>query len=167
MRGLTENTLWIIYGDHGEAFGQHEGNYGHPFFLYEENLHVPLVIAVPGMVRGEIRTITVTSLVDIADGARSTRTAAAEGSSGGVGLNGKPRMAMFFADYSLGLLGLRDRRYKYIYDLGSGRSRMFDLVSDPRETRDLSLQHRKVVEWYKTRVQSWTAAQKSYFTSRR
>ena len=66
MRGLAENTLWIIYGDHGEAFGQHEGNYGHTFFLYEENIHVPLVIAVPGMVRREIRTTTVTSLVDIA-----------------------------------------------------------------------------------------------------
>jgi len=47
-------------------FGQHEGNYGHTFFLYEENIHVPLVIAVPGMVRREIRTTTVTSLVDIA-----------------------------------------------------------------------------------------------------
>jgi len=65
-RGLAENTLWIVYGDHGEAFGQHEGNYGHTFFLYEENIHVPLVIAVPGMVRREIRTTTVTSLVDIA-----------------------------------------------------------------------------------------------------
>jgi len=33
-RGLEENTLWVVYGDHGEAFGQHEGNYGHTFFLY-------------------------------------------------------------------------------------------------------------------------------------
>src|SRR6266849_4380725 len=32
-RDLEEDTLWIIYGDHGEAFGQHEGNYGHTFFL--------------------------------------------------------------------------------------------------------------------------------------
>jgi glucan phosphoethanolaminetransferase (alkaline phosphatase superfamily) len=26
-RGLDRNTLWVIYGDHGEAFGQHQGNY--------------------------------------------------------------------------------------------------------------------------------------------
>ena len=167
MRGLAENTLWIVYGDHGEAFGQHEGNYGHTFFLYEENIHIPLVIAAPGMVRGGIRTTTVTSLVDIAPTVLDLLGMPQQGElQGESALNGRPRMALFFADYSLGLLGLRDGRYKYIYDLGSGRSRMFDLVSDPRETRDVSLEHRNAAEWYKTRVQSWTAAQKSYLASR-
>jgi len=129
---------------------------------------VPLVVAVPGMVRGEIRTTTVTSLVDIAPTVLDLLGLPPQsGFQGESALNGKPRMALFFADYSLGLLGLRDGRYKYIYDLGSGRSRMFHLASDPRETRDVSPEPRKVVEWYKTRVQSWTAAQKSYFTSRR
>ena len=47
-RGLDTNTLFVIYGDHGEAFGQHEGNYGHTLFLYEENIRVPLLIAMPG-----------------------------------------------------------------------------------------------------------------------
>src|SRR5262245_42375259 len=28
-RGLEQQTLWIVFGDHGEAFGQHGGNYGH------------------------------------------------------------------------------------------------------------------------------------------
>src|SRR5687767_15399180 len=28
-RGLDTNTIFVIHGDHGEAFGQHEGNYGH------------------------------------------------------------------------------------------------------------------------------------------
>ena len=41
-RGLEQNTVWVIYGDHGEAFHQHEGNYGHTFFLYDENVHVPV-----------------------------------------------------------------------------------------------------------------------------
>src|SRR2546429_5716401 len=27
-RGLEQNTVWVVYGDHGEAFHQHEGNYG-------------------------------------------------------------------------------------------------------------------------------------------
>ena len=52
-RGLAENTLWIILGDHGEAFGRHEGNYGHTFFLYDENVRVPLVIAAPGLLHGQ------------------------------------------------------------------------------------------------------------------
>jgi len=32
--GLMDNTLFILVADHGEAFYQHRGNYGHPLFLY-------------------------------------------------------------------------------------------------------------------------------------
>jgi arylsulfatase len=32
-----------VHGDHGEAFGEH-GTYGHQQRLYEENIHVPLVV---------------------------------------------------------------------------------------------------------------------------
>jgi phosphoglycerol transferase MdoB-like AlkP superfamily enzyme len=32
-RGLDRNTLFVIFGDHGEAFGQHEGNYAHAIFI--------------------------------------------------------------------------------------------------------------------------------------
>ena len=39
-----ENTLFFIVADHGEAFGQHKGNFNHPFYLYEENVHVPFLI---------------------------------------------------------------------------------------------------------------------------
>ena len=38
-------------------------------------------------------------------------------------------MALFFADYSLGLLGLRDGQRKFIYELGSGRARLFDVAT--------------------------------------
>ena len=65
-RGLEENTVWVIYGDHGEAFRQHEGNYGHTFFLFEENVHVPFLIAVPGVMRKQVRVRKVVSLVDTA-----------------------------------------------------------------------------------------------------
>jgi hypothetical protein len=35
-RRLDRDTMWVILGDHGEAFGQHEGNFGHTLFVYEE-----------------------------------------------------------------------------------------------------------------------------------
>ena len=36
-RGLDRNTLLVIVGDHGQVFGQHEGNsVGHSFFVYDE-----------------------------------------------------------------------------------------------------------------------------------
>jgi phosphoglycerol transferase MdoB-like AlkP superfamily enzyme len=65
-RGLEENTVWVVYGDHGEAFGQHQGNYGHTFLLYDENVRVPFLIAAPGRMRRQERVRKVVSLVDIA-----------------------------------------------------------------------------------------------------
>ena len=37
-RGRDRDTAVVIYGDHGEAFGQHEGNRGHTLFIYDENV---------------------------------------------------------------------------------------------------------------------------------
>src|SRR5439155_26711168 len=65
-RGLDRNTLWIVFGDHGEAFGQHDGNYGHTFFVYDENVHVPFLVAAPGLLEGQTRSRRVVSLVDTA-----------------------------------------------------------------------------------------------------
>ncbi|HEX6465633.1 MAG TPA: sulfatase, partial [Vicinamibacterales bacterium] len=65
-RGLDNRTVWIVFGDHGEAFGQHRGNFGHTFFVYEENVHVPLMIAAPGLLDAQRRISHTVSLVDIA-----------------------------------------------------------------------------------------------------
>lgn len=40
---LSANSTFVVHADHGEAFGEH-GFYGHEPYLYEENIHVPLVI---------------------------------------------------------------------------------------------------------------------------
>jgi len=48
---LLEQTLVVIVGDHGEAFGEHL-EYGHSIFCYEENLRVPLVFYNPGSFPG-------------------------------------------------------------------------------------------------------------------
>jgi arylsulfatase len=38
-----DDTVVVVHGDHGEAFGEH-GSYGHEPYLYDENVHVPLVV---------------------------------------------------------------------------------------------------------------------------
>jgi hypothetical protein len=43
-RGLWESTVVAVLGDHGQAFGQHDGNIGHTLFIYEENVRVPLLL---------------------------------------------------------------------------------------------------------------------------
>ena len=42
-RGLADNTVFVILGDHGEGFGEH-GRYQHDLTIYDEGLRVPFVI---------------------------------------------------------------------------------------------------------------------------
>jgi hypothetical protein len=159
-RGLEEHTLWVIFGDHGEAFGQHDGNYGHTFQIFDENVHVPFIVAAPGLITRQIRSVQVVSLIDtsptLLDAIGEPAPDVYQGRSM---LEGPPRMAFFFADYSLGLLGLRDGRFKMIYELDSGRARLYDVERDPREMTDLSTQHVERAAWYARDLRHWSAAQ--------
>lgn len=46
QRKVLNQTLIVIVGDHGEAFGEH-GEWGHGIFCYEEALKVPLIFYHP------------------------------------------------------------------------------------------------------------------------
>lgn len=61
--GRYEETLIIITSDHGELFGEH-GQYGKPERMYDELLHVPLIVA-NGPEYLEDATNDLVSLLDI------------------------------------------------------------------------------------------------------
>jgi len=161
-RSLDTNTLFVIYGDHGEAFGQHEGNYGHTLFLYEENVRVPLVIAMPGAPAEPKRVKRMASLVDLAptvlDLLGLTFTPDYQGTSL---LAPGERAALFFTGYSLPLAGVRDGKWKLISELGASRAKLFDVEADPGETRNLAVLHPDLVATWQRRLQDWAAAQKA------
>jgi len=47
-RQLKDKTLIILTADHGESLGEH-GEMSHSYFAYNSTLHVPLIIAGPGI----------------------------------------------------------------------------------------------------------------------
>lgn len=49
-QGLEENTLVVVAGDHGEAFGEHDLFFTHDFTLYDEVVRVPLIARMPGRI---------------------------------------------------------------------------------------------------------------------
>jgi arylsulfatase A-like enzyme len=164
-RGLERNTLWVVLGDHGEAMGQHAGNYGHTFLLYEENVRVPFLVAGTGLVTGHARSRTIVSLIDTAPtildllGIRIPSE-----HQGHSALVAASPMALFFTDYSLPLVGLRDGRWKFVHDLESGRSKLFDLESDPGERHDLAERHADRAATYARTLRGWSEAQKAYLS---
>jgi arylsulfatase A-like enzyme len=62
--GLLDNTLFIVSADHGEAFGEH-GYKGHTMSVYDESIHVPLVMKFPGEDGQRGRVAGLTEVVDI------------------------------------------------------------------------------------------------------
>ena len=62
-RDVYEDSLIILTADHGEAFYEH-GSWQHGWTLYEENVHVPLIVKWPGNSRRG-RTKQLVSQVDI------------------------------------------------------------------------------------------------------
>ena len=161
-RGLEEKTLFVIFGDHGEAFGEHDGNFGHTNFIYEENVRIPYLVVVPGAVNEPVRSRTMAGTIDtgptVMDLLGVEAPAQWEGRSL---LSGRPAMSLFFTDYSLGLVGLRDGRWKFIYSIESSRSSFFDLELDPHERHDLAAHHGGKVAAYREHLLRWAAAQRA------
>ncbi len=64
--GQYDDTLIVVAGDHGEAFGEH-GDFVHGHLAYEEVMHVPLLIKFPagmGVTGGAVDALA--QLTDIA-----------------------------------------------------------------------------------------------------
>jgi arylsulfatase A-like enzyme len=149
-RGLDDRTVYVVFGDHGEAFGEHEGNVAHALFLYEENLRVPLFVAAPGRFHYQRRSHTPVSAIDLAPTtlALAGRTIPTEHEGHSL-LEGPPRVVRFFTEQGVRRAGLRDDGWKLILDLDSKRTQLFDLQADPEERRDLSTAHPDVVARYR------------------
>jgi choline-sulfatase len=62
---LYDRTLIALMSDHGEALGQH-GEREHGYFLYDETIHVPLLIKLPKRRFSGRRVETRSGLVDVA-----------------------------------------------------------------------------------------------------
>ena len=158
--GKDENSVFVICGDHGEAFGQHPGNFGHTLFIYEENVQVPFLVMAPGLIEREVRSTQIASLIDIGPTVLDLLGLPIPSACQGVSLlQIQPNMALFFTDYSLGLLGLRQDRWKFIYEVESARSKLFDLAEDPEEKRNVDYRYPARSRAYREHLRGWIASQ--------
>jgi arylsulfatase A-like enzyme/cytochrome c-type biogenesis protein CcmH/NrfG len=62
-KGIYQNTVIMLCGDHGESLGEH-GEKTHGFFIYNSTMHVPLIVRLPEKAAAPVVTDPV-SLVDL------------------------------------------------------------------------------------------------------
>jgi arylsulfatase len=173
--GVDENTLVVITSDHGEEFLEH-GFVEHAWTLYQESLHVPLILWWPAVLK-PARAPERVSLVDVLPTVQRLQGLESTGPSDGhclIDLEGQP---LTLRTPVLGELLIQHRnvlrsvtvgRWKYIqarqwlnprqrsevarserkHELEAlevdfdpwgpvVREELYNLVSDPRETRNL------------------------------
>jgi arylsulfatase A-like enzyme/thioredoxin-like negative regulator of GroEL len=63
-RGLGENTIVVVVGDHGESLGDHS-EIEHGYYIYDATVQVPLIVRVPGADLGDVRVPAQVRTIDV------------------------------------------------------------------------------------------------------
>jgi arylsulfatase A-like enzyme len=154
-RGVLDNTLVIIAGDHGEQLGEHH-LFEHINSLYLPALNVPLIVASPRLPKGvrvaetvSLRDLpaTVVDLLGVSAGApfpgRSLAGHWATPAVGGADTvlselsRGLVRQGWYPIGRGSAMFSLTTPEHHYIRN-GDNSEELYDLRQDPGETKDLS-----------------------------
>lgn len=144
--GIYDDALIVLLSDHGEEFADH-GGWFHGLTVYEEMVGMPLILKLP-----DPRSVVGRSdlPVDMVDLAATLATLAGlepgwhgEGEDHGAAIlerDGSSESHASFVELPGHLYGLRVGNWKLIRRMRSGGQIdcLFDLVSDPAESSDLS-----------------------------
>lgn len=151
-QNLLDKTIIILTADHGEEFNDH-GEYFHKGKLYDELIHVPLVIRHPHLAKQEVDHLV--SLRDLGPTILSL-----------VGLNPEinwfPQHSFYnrkevsfvdtrkriYAEASSSFLkaAVRDKNYKYIFNERSNQEELYNLKDDPKEEHNLAKQEKDICQ---------------------
>ncbi|MEE2685867.1 MAG: sulfatase [Planctomycetota bacterium] len=147
--GLTGKTLLLLTSDHGTEFYEHR-RFDHGFTLYNELIHVPLVIKLPGQTSGKVITDRISSIdvmptildllnvkvpAEVQKQLRGTSLAAT--------MTGEPARRNIFSetdyrDYTFKRSIITPDGWKLIYTLEEKSRELYHLQNDPGELMNLA-----------------------------
>ena len=162
-QGLYESTLVVVVGDHGEAFYDHD-QYGHGNAIYEENVHVPLVLINPLLFKGSTHP-AIGGHIDLAPTVMDILGLPAPAEWQGRSLFGAGRKerTYFFAPWTDFKFGYREGPYKIIYNATLNTIEVFNLDADPQEHTNLAGEMPELVEQAYDRLAAWVQHQDKHF----
>ena len=137
---LLENSIVVVTSDHGEAFGRKVGNFIHPNYLYDENIHVPFLIYAKGITDAEAQIITTpTTVLDVAPTLAALAGIEPEKSWIGNNMFEGKTSPVFIYTRAMNLhSGILDGNRKFFFNHVTGKNYYFDLKTDPLENNNLA-----------------------------
>jgi arylsulfatase A-like enzyme len=167
--GLEDRTLVVFTSDHGEEFGEHDRGLfydDHCQNVYEELIRVPLIMRLPGTIPAGRLVDTPVELVDVAPTILDILDVPVAPAMEGKSLrglvtghsNGHKEWTLSEAtcdDLETKALRRPDLKYIAAWEARDGehagipgplvRQRLFDLIGDPREKRNLRVDRRRAL----------------------
>ncbi len=168
--GLLEDTLVVLFGDHGENMTEHDSWFDHAG-LYDSVVHVPLLLWAPG----RIPAAEVSAMVTLVDVLPTVLEVV--GLPPAEGINGRSLMPLARGEATThrdvvmlseatwqACRGVRTADWKLVKYLQStiyGRDgvELYDLAADPGEQSNVADQHPDVVDQMSAQLQHWVSAQ--------
>jgi arylsulfatase A-like enzyme len=156
-RKLLDDTLVLVTGDHGEAFGDPHPTWGHGFRLYQEGIRIPLMVVNPRLFPVARRLATVGGHVDINPTVTHLMGWAPSKTWEGRSLfdPARPPRTYFYAANEDYLLGVREGDWKYIYNATRGREELYDLSRDPEERENRAPEEAARCQRLRQRLAAW------------
>ena len=180
-RGLLDNTVVILIGDHGEGLFEH-GYIGHNAQVFEETARVPLIVRLPKALRVANPPARIASLVDLTDIAPTILDIFGLTGTGGAarafqGHSLLPRLAgaktaapvdsrevLTRTVWSRPIYALRNASHTFIFNTATNESSLFDRSSGPRfEDKEHDYASRAPIalrETYRQSLLAWIASLK-------
>ena len=156
--GLYENTIFVLYGDHGEGFGEH-GRRQHDNTIYEEGIRIPLLIHDPQRFENGMRVTPPTNQLDLMP---TVIDLLGYGVTGGTYPGSSlvrplpPDRAVYascFYDRTC-MTSVRNNE-KYVYHFGNQEDEYFDLAKDPAEKQNVIDEHADEADRRRESLLAW------------
>ncbi len=161
---LDQNTLVVVTGDHGEAFGDPHPIMGHGSGLFDENLRVPLLFWSPKLFPGGTRVEKPAGHIDINPTLANMLGIQPPADWQGCSLlsAGHPGRVYFMADRDGYQFGVLEGNRKGLLYVTGGYDRLYDLTADPLEQNDVTSASTEVASALQARIRAYIHAEEAY-----
>ena len=163
--GIADDTLVVVVGDHGQAFGYPHDSYLQGRTVYEEDVRVPLLIWWPRRYHAPQRASIVSGHVDLAPTIAELVGVPPAPDWQGRSLFDPTRAprAYFYVAQDEFKLGIREGNWKYILDLRAGTDELYDLEGDPIEQHNLAGEQPDRGARLRQRLAAWAEANRRQY----